>query len=381
MAGTAPVAVPHLPASAPGLAAVIATWQTLGKGDTAQQALAGAVLAAGRAGVPTEQEALTAAESGSAKAPLLPTTEQAVAAANTASGESQLVSVQPAGGAPMLDYPVFTVRHSAAISAVVAQLTGEHAREVVRAAGFESPGKAGTTTLPLDVADTSNGDLAPAEVGALVQKITALSAPSRILVIFDLSGSMAAPAGNGMSRIRFAGTAAKLAGDLMPDRAQTGLWGFSRDLDGAKDIIKLMPVRELGSRDGAGSHREAMNRAMFATPNQLGGNGTALYQAAVAGMKRMKSLYDPRAGNSVVLFTDGANSDPGGPSLDATLASLKGLYDPRRPVRLICVGIGDGVDMEELDKLTAPVNGLAYRADKPQELPKVLFEAMNKRGS
>ena len=374
IAGKTPVAVPTLPASAPGLSAVIALWQSLGKGDRAQQALAGAVLAAGRAGVPTEQEALATAENGSPTAPLLPTSEQAVTAANAASGTSQLVSVEPTGGAPYLDYPIYTLRRSAAVDAVTDQLRTSRAQDLARAAGFQvGPGLVATTS-PLK-------DTAPQEVSGLVQRITALSAPSRVLVVFDLSGSMAADAGNGMTRIKFAAVAAKAAGDLMTDHAQTGLWGFSRDLRGDRDVVDLVPVAALGSRDGSVSHRERMYKAAFATAGQLGGNGTSLYKVAVAGMKRMNELYDPRAANAVVLFTDGANSDPGGPSLSQTVRDLKQLYDPERPVRLICVGIGDGVDMKELNRLTSAVHGLAYPAESPAALPRVLFEAMNRRGS
>jgi Ca-activated chloride channel family protein len=384
MAGKTPVAVPTLPASAPGLSAVIAMWRALGKKDVAQQAPAAAVLAAGRAGVPTEQEALAAAESGSRTAPLLPISEQAVAAAN-AKGRSELMSVKPSGGSPYLDYPVYIKqrsttaaagRRSRAVRLVVEELQNARSQGLVKAAGFEVVGQ-GVATAGYGAG--TSPDLPAKELAELVGRITALSAPSRVLVIFDLSGSMRAPAGNGMTRIQFAGVAAKAAGDLMTDRAQTGLWGFSRDLDGTKDIVDLVNVAPLGQMDGKLTHRQTMDKAMSSTATRVGGNGTALYKTAVAGMKRMNELYDPRAGNAVVLFTDGANFDPGGPTLKQTTAQLERLYNPRKPVRLVCIGIGSGADMAELARLTRGVDGLAYLATTPAALPKVLFEAMNRR--
>jgi hypothetical protein len=118
---------------------------------------------------------------------------------------------------------------------------------------------------------------------------------------------------------------------------------------------------------------------MIAAAGQLGGNGTSLYTAAVAGMKRMNQLYDPRAGNAVVLFTDGANEDAGGPTLAATVAELKRLYDPAKPVRLICIGLGPGADLGALKQMAAVAGGAAYPTLEPSVLPKVLFETMSRR--
>jgi hypothetical protein len=96
-------------------------------------------------------------------------------------------------------------------------------------------------------------------------------------------------------------------------------------------------------------------------------------------MKEMNRLYDPRAGNAVVIFTDGANRDGGGPTLSETLAELRRLYNPAKPVPLICIGIGNGVDMNELSKLSTTAGGVAYAATDPKVLPQVLFQAMNHR--
>jgi hypothetical protein len=282
-----------------------------------------------------------------------------------------------------------------AVRAAVAQLLSSRSASIAKQAGFEVPeSRSSATPSAVDDADPAKEGsvtegspivgLAPQELAGLVERITSLSAPSRFLTIFDLSGSMGQPAGNGQDRIAFAATAAKLAGDLLTDRAQVGLWGFSRDIPVGKNatrlsrnIIKIEDIKELGS--GPKSHREQLNASMSSAGARLGGNGTALFAAAVAGMREMKGQYDPRAGNAVVLFTDGANSDKGGPSLNKTLNDLAGLYDPKKPVRLICIGIGTGVDMKELRAMSGRTGGQAFLAKDPRQLPQVLFDVMNRR--
>src|SRR4051794_34862634 len=127
LAGTRPLAVPRIAEDAAGLSAVITLWQSLGKGDAAQRALAGTVLAAGRAGVPNEAEAIQAAESGAESAPLLPTSQQAVTATNKINGQSTLVAVRPTGGSPSLDYPVLTMIRAGGKTSSDAAATRERA--------------------------------------------------------------------------------------------------------------------------------------------------------------------------------------------------------------------------------------------------------------
>jgi hypothetical protein len=387
VAGRRPLAVPEIGGSAPGLLSVIAMWQALGKGPAAQQALAGAVLAAGRADIPTEAEAIDAADSGSAQAPLLPTFEQEVAQ------HPAMVAVHPTDGNPRLDYPILTrggnapdtdTRYGRAVTAVVDQLRSAAAAKAVQQAGF-APALPGTPAPAApDAAPVAAAGLpSPVEVAGLVQRITMLSAPSRILVTYDLSPSMASQTPIGLSRIDLAAQAARLAGDLMPDRAQVGLWGFSRDLNGpgTQDAVSVQAVAPLGSRDGKRDHRAAVYLDMAKMRGRLGGNGTALYSTAVKGMRAMQKLYQPGAGNALVVFTDGADDNPGGPTLEQAKAAVAKIHDPRRPVRLILIGIGPELQMPALTEFAAAGGGTAFQMKDPRELPTVLFKVMNSRPS
>jgi hypothetical protein len=389
LAGTRPVAAPNIAQDAAGLSAELALWQALGKGEKAKTALAGAVVAGLRAGAPSRESAIAAAQTGAATAPLIPLTEQTVQQANRDVPEPKLVAVYPKGGLPSLDYPVAVVEGSeptaeqaAAIQVITDRLKSQAARAVVRDAGFRDAG--GSTTAGEGIEPTAVTPLKPPsqlEIKAVVTQIVALSSPSRIQVVIDMSGSMRGPAGNGMNRSKFAATAAHAAGVIMPDVAQVGLWGFARDLRGKSDRIEYLKMEELGAPtdDPKVSHRDAMDRNMFGMTADLGGNGTALYSTAVAAMKYAKGQYDPRAGNAVVLFTDGENVDPGGPSIEATVREIKKLYDPRKPVRLVCIGVGADADMVTLKKLADAGGGLAFRTTDPKALPEILFKVMSQR--
>jgi hypothetical protein len=270
LAGARPVAAPNIAQDAAGLSAELALWQALGKGDKAQTALAGAVVAGLRAGTPSRESAIADAQSGAATAPLIPLTEQTVQQANRDVPEPNLVAVYPKGGLPSLDYPVARVEASkpskeqnAAIQAIADTLSSTASRAVVRNAGFRDTG--GSTTASAGIAPSAVKPLpppSPLEIKAVVSRIGLLSAPSRIQVVIDMSNSMQGPAGNGMNRSKFAATAAHAAGLVMPDVAQVGLWGFSRDLRGKADRIEYLKMRELGAPTGkpGRTHRDAVDR-------------------------------------------------------------------------------------------------------------------------
>jgi hypothetical protein len=386
MAGPQSVAAPNISQDAAELSATIALWQALGKGAKAEQGLAAAVLAGGRGDVPSRVDALAAAKSGAEDAPVIPLSEQAVQTGQGGSEESQLAAVYPKGGSPSLDYPAARVDASVldeerrdAVQAVADALKSSAARPIVRADGFRDTAGAGEKQDGVPAKVTALTPPAAAEVSAVVTRVVALSAPSRVLVVVDVSGSMRGPAGNGMDRATFAGVATVAAGNFMPDVAQVGLWGFSRNVRAGEDRVQYYDVGELGAKEGAVSRRTAVERALLSMKTRLGGDGTALYSTATAAMRKMNSLYDPRAGNAVVLFTDGQNDDTGGPSLDQTLKDLKSLYDPKKPVRLITVGIGGDADMNALKALSAAAGGGAYQPKDPKQLPQILFDVMTRR--
>ena len=99
----------------------------------------------------------------------------------------------------------------------------------------------------------------------------------------------------------------------------------------------------------------AARSELSATTTKLGpkkGGGTGLYDTVLAAYREVQRDYVPGRINSVILFTDGKNENKDGISRAQLLSELKRLADPKRPVRLVIIGIGNEVDRQELEAIT-----------------------------
>jgi Ca-activated chloride channel homolog len=390
LSGVRPVAMPDLQNNASGVLSILGLWQSLGKTSTADQAVAAAVLASTRSTAPTPTSVVEAAVRNDPATPLLVTSELSVFAANRGNASSRLVAVYPQNGSPALDYPILRVSPASqgiartmAVDSVIAALKGTSARDLVRRSGLRDatgggPGGAGLSANTVTTLDIP----APAEVNAFLTKLQALTKPSHLTVVIDVSLSMQSLIGGGLTRAQLAGQAAQAAGNLLSDKSSVGLWVFSRDLAGSpvgtdyRQLDKLLP---LGQPEAGHTHRDVIDLHLLSLNNMLGGDGTALYSTALAAMKSATQEYDDASVNSVVLFTDGVNDDAGGISLAQLTAQLKALADPQKPVRLIAIGIGPDADLDVLRTMAAPSAGAAYVATNPDQLKTILFDALAHR--
>ena len=110
------------------------------------------------------------------------------------------------------------------------------------------------------------------------------------------------------------------------------------------------------------------------------GGDTGLYDTALAAYKNVQESWQPGRVNSVILFTDGQNDNPGGLERGALLAQLKKLRDPKRPVRMVIVGIGTGVDRAELESITkATSSGGVFVAEDPARIGEIFLQAIATR--
>jgi hypothetical protein len=84
--------------------------------------------------------------------------------------------------------------------------------------------------------------------------------------------------------------------------------------------------------------------------------------------------------NSVILMTDGKNENKAGISRDQLVAQLKKLKDPKRPVRMVIIGIGNEVDRKELEAITAATDaGGVFIAPDPAKIGDIFLEAIASR--
>jgi Ca-activated chloride channel family protein len=85
--------------------------------------------------------------------------------------------------------------------------------------------------------------------------------------------------------------------------------------------------------------------------------------------------------NSVILFTDGVNENPGGLSRGKLVSELKRVRDPERPVRMVIIGIGTGVDRDELKAITnaSGPSGGVFVAEDPAKINEIFLQAIATR--
>jgi hypothetical protein len=328
--------------------------------------------------VPTAADALAAASAATTPT-IAVTTEQAVLKYGE-DAKTPLVPVYPADVKPAVSVPLVTLADASgktldaveALSKAIAKGTDRLAEYGLRdAAGtaLDSTKKdAGATPAPSDPADGAN----QAEALRTWQVLTA---PSRMLSLNDVSGSMLQKASGDMRRIDLFEQAAVRAINSLSTDSSLAIWAFSSRRIGGQDWQELVPFGSLG--DPAHKKRTIDTANRFDT---LVGGGTGLYDSVLAAVRYMRETYVPGQINLVLLNTDGVNEDDEGLDLKGLLAELEKLRDPAKPVAVIAIGYGPDTDQSVLEKIAAATDGAAYQALKPTDITSVLIDAVTQRG-
>jgi hypothetical protein len=385
--GSRPMAVPDIQQQADSLSALIALWQTLGKGPPADRAVVNVVVAADRGQVPSAEEAFSVARSGSVNSPVIPATEQAVIAANRETGVANMVAVYPAEGSPTMDYPVMRVKatqesaaKAAAVELVLGRLRTPEAQKIAQRSGFRTPeGEAGTGEGVSHAAVRKLFAPATAEVDAMVSRIENLARPSRLLCLIDVSLSMQEKLADGVTRIQLAAAAARLGAELLPDRSSAGAWLFANRMKGDQDWRPLAPVAPLGSTTKTGQNYRWYLEGLTSNVNRyLKDGGTSLYDTTLAASREMHRTYDEKAVNAIILLSDGGNSDATGATLGQLVAELKRANAGQQKVAIYTAGLGPDADFDALWKIAEASGGYAYRIDTAQEGQTALLDGLRR---
>lgn len=308
---------------------------------------------------------------------VVPATEQSFVKYQDEHPDSLLKAVVPQTGTMVLDYPLVVTAKSN--TEVVTEAAKTLAAKVITdgADALDQAGFRDSLLSPLSggrgVGDITQLTKPTAQVvDKMLQQWSTLSLSAHSLAVIDVSGSMNDKVGN-KTRMQLTVEAAEGGLKLFPDNAALGLWAFSTKLSGSADWKPLVPIRKLNAQQ-----RQQMVNQLRAQHARIGG-GTGLYDTAIAAVRTVRDSYDPSAVNSVMLFTDGKNDDPGSLSLDQAVNALEALRDPARPVRIIALGMGPDVDDTELAKLAQATGGSSYVATNPGELKDVFINALENR--
>jgi Ca-activated chloride channel homolog len=225
------------------------------------------------------------------------------------------------------------------------------------------------------------GDLMPlpdADVVASVRRSwRTVTAPSRTLLVVDVSGSMVADAAGGeQTRLEATVDAAVQSLDVLPDSSDAGLWEFSTDLRGGEnggDYRELVPVGPLNEEiDGTDRKTQIIDGLEALEPE----NDTALNDTTLAAYEEMLSSYVPETRHAIVLLTDGRNDDEGSISNDTLVERLEELQDEERPVRIVAIAYGEEADIAQLEEVTAVTGGKVLASPNADDLEELFLEAL-----
>ncbi|WP_157549610.1 VWA domain-containing protein [Microbacterium sp. Leaf288] len=375
LAGRAVAAVLPDPAAVAASSAALLALQTAVGGDA--RAFTALALGLDAGVVPTAADALTAV-SAAATPTIAVTTEQALLEYGR-EAQTALVPIYPADVKPVLGVPLVTLADTSAdtldavemFAAAVASGSDHLAEHGLRDAAGNAPDSladsddAAVVAEPIDSANQAEA----------LRTWQMLTAPSRMLSLNDVSGSMLQPATADMRRIDLFEQAAVRAVNSLSDDSSLATWVFSSRRIGGQDWQEIVPFGPLGDP----AHKQRTIDTANGLDSLVGG-GTGLYDSVLAAVQYMRDTYVPGQVHLVLLNTDGVNEDDDGLDLPGLLAQLETLRDPAKPVAVIAIGYGPDTDQAALEQIAAATDGAAYQAFQPTDIGTVLIDAVTQRG-
>ncbi len=320
---------------------------------------------------------------------IAPLSEADVIAYNGSKPSVELAALYPNPAAVVLDYPYAVMpgvdpqKVTAATELHKALGTGQFVDELAKVgvrgangsagSGFAAP-KSAPGTVPPPPAPKDPRVVAGA-ISQLLGSWAAITQPGRMLAVFDVSGSMNAkvPTAGGLTRAQVTQAVARQGLALLDGRWSVGNWTFSTNMVGKRPWIENLPIVSVAT------HGPELLAAIDKIVPKDGGD-TGLYDTALAAYERVQDGWQAGVSNSVVIYTDGKNDNPGGLTKAQLVEKMTKVRDPKRPVRMIIIGIGTEVDPSELEAITkASGSGGVFVATDPAKIGEIFLQAIASR--
>jgi Ca-activated chloride channel family protein len=275
-----------------------------------------------------------------------------------------LVAIYPSDGTLLSDHPYTVLAWADETRQRIAADFGKFLRSEPSQAKFQAEGFRSFDAKPGPVLREENGVLpdaklnlrtspSPPVLAKLLESWSQLRKPANVLLVMDVSGSMANPVEDtGKSRLELAKQAAVVSLKQFGDQDKVGLWIFSTDLVGEQDHRQLVSLGKVGDEGRRDQLRDRI-KALIPT------GGTALYDTTLAAREHMTKKFDDNAINAVVVLTDGRNENAGGISLEKLLAGLQS-EDTEDVVRVFTIGYSEEADQETLRGIAKAARGAQY---------------------
>jgi Ca-activated chloride channel homolog len=240
-------------------------------------------------------------------------------------------------------------------------------------------GEDGTPTLGVLAGQTSEPFQAgPAKVAKTLLSWSSVGRRSRLLILLDVSGSMAETLATGeRAKIDLARRSLRELVDASAPDSDLGLWTFTTGeaSDGTDRVVDVGPLGE--ELDEGQSRRELLTEVVDElTPVPDG--GTPLYRAVLAAYASALDDYAFGRYNALVVVTDGRDADDTQAPIPAAevIDQLRRQYDGMRSVEIISLAYGEDVDFDVLQRMADVTGGAAYQGLTQNQVSKMLSDAL-----
>jgi hypothetical protein len=311
---------------------------------------------------------------------LAPLTEQAVLTYDATAPQSPLAAV-PLEAAPALDYPFATVAGKPRAVGEAADLfrkalISRPYRDIFAKAAFRDPDGGVNPGFPIGhgaSADAAIGNpLTDTKKIADVLAIwTGSKIASRIITLTDVTSVMGQPVAPGApTRMQIVQKAQVDGLKLFTDDSEMAVWGYASGFPDGKDYHEIVPMGALGAAQRNKINTTIATNQPVATPIR------GLYESILAAYKAVQDGWEDGKSNTVLVFTSGSNTKPDGLSLDDVNLELERLTDPTKPIRVVLLGFGPDVNLDELNSIAKTTGGKAFKVERPEDIGSVFLQAL-----
>ncbi|MGI5269273.1 substrate-binding and VWA domain-containing protein [Nonomuraea sp. CA-218870] len=371
-----------------GIATVAAARDVVGTGPDADKALTAFVRWAQAGSAPDYRSMLAAVDDRTFwERPVVIVPEQSVWIHNRAPSDDPVVALHPREGTIALDYPYVVTATDPAVAEASKSfadwLGGAEGQEIVRRAGFRSgdgtrgpisPGPELPTTTP-----KVRPSVSPEDIDEALRAWSRLAPPTNILVLTDTSKHMAQKLkGGATTKAGVALEAARIGLQLFPESTRMGLWEFAHRVGGIQDYRERVGLGSINEPESGQVVRRGELNRLTATMRAHPERDSSLYDSILRGFRKVGAEYREEMNNSLLVITAGKD-DGRGIKMPALVERLRDEWDPDRPVQIIVIAFGDGVDREGLTAITEATNGSLHVAQQPGEIIDVFLAALARR--
>jgi Ca-activated chloride channel family protein len=207
----------------------------------------------------------------------------------------------------------------------------------------------------------------PQVLAALVDSWETYRKTARVLMVFDVSGSMGDLGGEGFTKLDLAKQAVLASLDQFKPDDEVGLWIFSTLLDGDLDYLEMVPIGPLSE------NRSDIEQVI---PGLIADGGTGLYDTTRAAVTEIRATFDQAKINAVLLLSDGMCDDyDDGCDLPPLLQFLSS--SERDVVRVFPVAYGADADVEALGAIAEATSARLYTATDPLTIERVFQQVVS----